>query len=64
MAVAAVDAELADVVLVAERDRLDAGDVRLSDVGRTINHGGEPGQAGEDEHGPKIVSRERTLKLR
>ena len=51
MTVSAINAELADMVRVTERDRLDEGDVRLSDVGRTINHGREPAQSGRDEDG-------------
>ncbi len=51
MTVTAIDAELADVVGVAERHRLHEGEVRLGDVGRTIKNSGEPAQAGGDEGG-------------
>src|SRR5262249_21319543 len=49
MTVAAIDAELADVVGVTERHGLDKGDVRLSNVGGPIKHGREPAQASRDE---------------
>jgi hypothetical protein len=51
MTITAIDAELSDVVSVAERYRLDEGEVRFGDVRGAIENGGEPAQSGGDEDG-------------
>ena len=64
VAVAAVDAELAGVVLVAERHRLLARDARLRDIRGAVDER-QPQSAGDDENtAPKILSREKVLVLR
>ena len=51
VAVPAVDAHGADVVLVGELDRLDAGDALLRDVGRAVDGVEEPEQQRDEENG-------------
>ena len=51
MAVAAVDADPADMVLVAERDRLYASNTSLGDVGGSDDFAGNERKRGGDEKG-------------
>ena len=53
MAVAAVDAQTRDVVLVAEGNGLRLADSGVSDVGRTLYLVGDPAQRSDDEHRAK-----------
>ena len=53
MAIAAVDAEAADVVLVAERDGLRFADASISNVGGALNLHRDPTQGGNNEHRAK-----------
>lgn len=53
MAVAAVDAQAADVVLVAERDGLRLADSGVGDVGGTLDFHGHPAERGNYEYRAK-----------
>ena len=49
MAIAAVDAEAGDVMLMAERNRLRLANPRISDIGRALNFHGHPTEGGHHE---------------
>jgi hypothetical protein len=53
VAVAAVDAESGDVMLVAEGDGLGLADSGIGDVGGTLDFHGHPAERSNDEHRAK-----------
>jgi len=63
-AVAAVDAESGDVVLMAEGDWLWFADTGISDVRGALDLHGHPGQGATTNTAPNMVARDRVFVLR